>query len=261
MDGFRIDPPLVVKDTPKPRRLDSLAEARAFVQDAMRLGRPPPWRDIYHRLRAVRSEDQSLAVGRGAALKRDIVWNPVTKMESAMRSAALGAVLLAITATGVCAQDRRPSPQTPLPPDLMVAPIAPKIEPEPSSDSGGKPATICQELVAFVEQRSAALRSGAMAPGAQSAGPGVAQPPSGPPAIDVHQHRSGLPAPVPPGETAAKPPLVTLDQARAYASANDLRACQEAARQMRRAGVSMPDGLIALAALRPELLEERQSNR
>jgi hypothetical protein len=64
MDDFRIDPPLVVNDTPKPRRLASLAEARAFVDDAMRLGRPPAWRDVYHRLRAVRSEDEAVeAIG------------------------------------------------------------------------------------------------------------------------------------------------------------------------------------------------------
>ena len=64
MDDFRIDPPLVVKDTPKPRRLDSLAGARAFVEDAMRLGRPPPWRELYHRLRSVRSEDEAIeAIG------------------------------------------------------------------------------------------------------------------------------------------------------------------------------------------------------
>jgi len=56
MLDFRIDPPLVVKDTPKPRPLGSLAEAAAFIADAMRLGRPPPWRDMYQRLRAVRSE-------------------------------------------------------------------------------------------------------------------------------------------------------------------------------------------------------------
>jgi hypothetical protein len=60
MDDFRIDPPLIVKDTPRPRRLNSLAEARAFVEDAMRLGRPPPLRDIYHRIRSVRSDDEAI---------------------------------------------------------------------------------------------------------------------------------------------------------------------------------------------------------
>jgi hypothetical protein len=64
MDDFRIDPPLVIHDTPKPRRLASLADARAFVADAMRLGRPPPWREMYERLRAVRSEDDAVeAIG------------------------------------------------------------------------------------------------------------------------------------------------------------------------------------------------------
>jgi hypothetical protein len=60
MDDFRIEPPLLVKDTPKPRRLNTLAEARAFVEEAMRLGRPPAWRDIYHRLRTVRSDDEAI---------------------------------------------------------------------------------------------------------------------------------------------------------------------------------------------------------
>jgi hypothetical protein len=59
MDNFRIDPPLVVKDSPKPRRLASLAQARAFIDDEMRLGRPPPWREMYHRLTAVRTEDEA----------------------------------------------------------------------------------------------------------------------------------------------------------------------------------------------------------
>jgi hypothetical protein len=59
MDDFRIDPPLVVKDSPKPRRLASLAQARAFIDDEMRLGRPPPWREMYHRLTAVRTEDEA----------------------------------------------------------------------------------------------------------------------------------------------------------------------------------------------------------
>jgi hypothetical protein len=60
MDDFRIDPPLVVKDTPRPRRLHSLAEARAYVREGMRLGRPPAWREIYHRLYSVGSDDEAV---------------------------------------------------------------------------------------------------------------------------------------------------------------------------------------------------------
>ena len=59
MDEFRIDPPLVVKDQPRPRRLRSLAEARAFVAEAMKVGRPEPWREVYHRLTTVGSEEEA----------------------------------------------------------------------------------------------------------------------------------------------------------------------------------------------------------
>jgi hypothetical protein len=62
MDDFRIDPPLVVKDTPKPRRLGSLSEACAFVDEALRLGRPPAWRDMYDRICAVRNEEEAIEV-------------------------------------------------------------------------------------------------------------------------------------------------------------------------------------------------------
>ena len=72
MFDVRIDPPLVVKDTPKPRSLGSLAEAAAFVADRMRLGRPPPWRDIYQRLRAARNEDDAIEVM--GALRELLEW-------------------------------------------------------------------------------------------------------------------------------------------------------------------------------------------
>lgn len=64
MNGFRIEPPLLVKDTPKPRRLASLDHARAFVKEALERGHPPAWRDIYHRLQTVRdAEDGVEAIG------------------------------------------------------------------------------------------------------------------------------------------------------------------------------------------------------
>jgi hypothetical protein len=64
MDDFRIDPPLVVKDAPKPAKLASLADARAFIDAGLRLGRPPAWRDIYRRLRVARTEeDANEAIG------------------------------------------------------------------------------------------------------------------------------------------------------------------------------------------------------
>jgi len=189
-----------------------------------------------------------------------------------MRSLMLGTVLLMATASSLCAQDSRPRPLWPWPPSLMVAPTAPKTEPEASAD-GGKPANICHELVAFLEHRAAQAQVPAAAPATssqdasapprapQQPGKSASVPPGGgpgsapPPAVDATQHNSGLPAPIPPGQTGAKPPLVTSEQARAYASANDVRACRDAVREMRRAGVAMPDGLIALAARPAEALE------
>jgi hypothetical protein len=64
MDDFPIVPPLVVKDDPKPRRLATLGEARAYVDEAMRLGRPAPWRELWHRLQSVTTEEEAIeAIG------------------------------------------------------------------------------------------------------------------------------------------------------------------------------------------------------
>ncbi|MFZ3357823.1 MAG: hypothetical protein WA177_03590, partial [Xanthobacteraceae bacterium] len=60
MQDFPIDPPLIVKDTPKPRRLATLSEARAYVDEAMRIGRPEPWRELWHRSKSVTSEDDAV---------------------------------------------------------------------------------------------------------------------------------------------------------------------------------------------------------
>jgi hypothetical protein len=186
-----------------------------------------------------------------------------------MRSLAFGAVLLTAAATSLYAESVTPSPgapgAAPVPPEQMVAPVASTKVAESPAIGGGKPANICQELVAFVEQRA---QSGAQSAPAQQTAPappapaqGTTWPPAGAPLVDVPQQKSGMGAPVPPPDSAQKPPLVALEQARAYLNANDLLACQQAARQMRRTGVPMPDGLIALAALRPDLLQAGQGSR
>jgi hypothetical protein len=77
---------LIVKDTPRPRRLRSLAEARAYIDDGMRLGRPPPWREIYHRLGRVRSEDEAIeAIGalRELLELEDLLVQPDAPLERA----------------------------------------------------------------------------------------------------------------------------------------------------------------------------------
>jgi hypothetical protein len=59
MDDFPIVPPIVVKDDRKPLRLTTLAQARAYVDEAMRIGRPEPWREVWHRLKAVTTEEDA----------------------------------------------------------------------------------------------------------------------------------------------------------------------------------------------------------
>jgi hypothetical protein len=64
MDDFPIAPPIVIKDTPKPRRLTTLKEARDYVAEAMHIGRPEPWREVWHRLKSVTGEEEAIeAIG------------------------------------------------------------------------------------------------------------------------------------------------------------------------------------------------------
>jgi hypothetical protein len=60
MDDFPIAPPIVIKDTPKPRRLTTLKEACDYVDEAMRIGRPEPWREVWQRLKAVTGEEDAI---------------------------------------------------------------------------------------------------------------------------------------------------------------------------------------------------------
>ena len=64
MDDFPIAPTLVIKDEPKPRRLKTLKDARDYVEEAMRIGRPEPWREVFRRLKAVTNEEDAIeAIG------------------------------------------------------------------------------------------------------------------------------------------------------------------------------------------------------
>jgi hypothetical protein len=64
MDDFPIDPPIEIKDTPRPRRLTTLGEARDYIDEALRVGRPPAWRELWHRIKSVTTEDEAIeAIG------------------------------------------------------------------------------------------------------------------------------------------------------------------------------------------------------
>jgi hypothetical protein len=142
---------------------------------------------------------------------------------------------------------------------LRVAPNAPRPTPEVRSepeDERGR-ADICEELVAFVEKAAADTSK----PTTQANG--AARSPAAPPAPatsnaspDTSQRQSGVSAPVPQGETASAPVKLSLEEARSLAGAHDVRGCQRVVQQMRRAGVALPPGLLALAALREDLVSE-----
>ena len=64
MKDFPVIPPVIVKNTPRPRRLTTLEAVRDYVDEAMRLGRPAPWREVWHRLETVASEEEAIeAIG------------------------------------------------------------------------------------------------------------------------------------------------------------------------------------------------------
>ena len=64
MNEFQIEPVIVMKDAPKPRRLATLSQARTFVEEELRRGRPRAWRDLHRRLSSAASvEDAVEAIG------------------------------------------------------------------------------------------------------------------------------------------------------------------------------------------------------
>lgn len=185
------------------------------------------------------------------------------------------AVALSLPLVGAFAQGNAPDPasgRTAHPHELSVAPNAPVKTPEHESQAGeqvqssGTPANICEELVAYLKQPKPGNASTAAAtpqppapnaPAAQESNvpgrpvsPGQTAPP-----VDWPQQSSGQSAPIAGND---RQETVTtqfgIDQAEALLDANDLHGCQEAARRMRRAGIALPPSLLALAALRQDLL-------
>ena len=171
-------------------------------------------------------------------------------------SVLLGALITASAVTCATAQpgQAQQSRQQAPPPDLTVAPTAPDSLTAATEPSKGQPANICWELVNYLREASATGTDArpSNAPGGtpsggssvQSAPPGVTAP-----VVDQPQLRSGIPAPIPQEQRKSASPQVSLEHAESMAKANDIRGCRDSAQKMRRAGVDLPPGLIALAAL------------
>jgi len=64
LQDYPIVPPIRVKDRPRPRRLETIQDARAFVDEALSLRRTPPWRELKARFDRVQSEEDAFeAIG------------------------------------------------------------------------------------------------------------------------------------------------------------------------------------------------------
>src|SRR5437588_461125 len=97
------------------------------------------------------------------------------------------------------------------------AALAQGTAPGSQSTRAGKPANLCDELLAFVH------------PPAPAAAPGAAAAPAAPP---------------PPKPTAAQ-----IEKVETAQRDHNLQGCRDTAREMRKAGIVMPPPLLALAAL------------
>ncbi|MEE7456701.1 hypothetical protein MPAR168_01175 [Methylorubrum populi] len=169
-------------------------------------------------------------------------------------------------------------------------------QPAPAPVAAGKPANLCQELVAFVKAPEPANKAAATPPqqatavsnpsgkteGAKPSGSsepqktsGLSGPTneggSGPAPGPATNAASGNPAdnhnakanalaksPPPPAAPAPapKPDPAVVEKIEAAAGANDLAACRAAARSMRLAGVALPPPLLALSALDPKFFAQ-----
>lgn len=163
-----------------------------------------------------------------------------------------------------------------LAPALLVGTAAAQDAPAES----GKPANLCQELLAFVKQPEPAKQAAATPPQQATA----VSNPSGktegatPSSIGGSQQTASLSGPVGSSEPDAKgakgvlakanadakappapgapqpgprPSAALVEKVETAAAADDQSTCRTAAREMRVSGVAMPPPLLALAALDP----------
>lgn len=86
MLDFPVAPPILVKDTPHPRKITTLAEARSLVDDLLRERRFAPLREIKDKLDGARHEDEAVeAIGslRELLALEDLIAEPPTGFERA----------------------------------------------------------------------------------------------------------------------------------------------------------------------------------
>jgi hypothetical protein len=154
---------------------------------------------------------------------------------------------------------------------------APTVQQQPQA---GRPANLCQELVAYLRQpkpgaaapANPALKTAVQAPTAGNQQPsqpsGQGAPTTagiaGPIPTDSRQAGSGsptapaaptAPSPAPSASPAANQSQVALEDAEALARGNDIAGCRAATQRLRMAGAPLPPALLALGALDLKYLE------
>lgn len=91
MEDFPITPAIVVRETPKPRRLKTIKEARDYIDEAMRLGRPEPWREVCigsGRLPARRTQSRRLATYVSCSTRRTCCFRTTESISAVTYPAA-----------------------------------------------------------------------------------------------------------------------------------------------------------------------------
>jgi hypothetical protein len=84
MFDFPVAPPILVKDTPHPRKITTLVEARAFVDEALHRRRLYKLREVKARLDAAQREDDAIeAIGslRELLALEDLIVEPPAGFE------------------------------------------------------------------------------------------------------------------------------------------------------------------------------------
>jgi hypothetical protein len=206
------------------------------------------------------------------------MWNN-SAGRSRLSGIAVATILCAfgLAPSDAAAQTAAPEASSPAN-DLRVGPNAPasQVPRTPTTaQTTGKPANVCAELKAHVQlQQSEAAASSTNAPGQNAAVQRAGDQPAADPqqrasqsaasagqtgaqaSVDKAQQNSGLSSPVPPSAPGGKV-TVALSDVEQMVAAGDQHACQTTVQRLRRAGAVLPPSLIALAALKADLLHDR----
>lgn len=86
MLDFPVAPPILVKDTPHPRKITTLSEARTLVDDMLKTRRLSTLRELKERLDGARHEDDAIeAIGslRELLALEDLIVEPPAGFERA----------------------------------------------------------------------------------------------------------------------------------------------------------------------------------